>query len=196
MSNNKRGDRVNLSSAELRALCEDAADRGVAKYIRALEGKKRRETDRMLHNTKLLLENYTKFKAYIAQAVQSLSDVEGMEDAAGNMEIMRIFGLREEDTRIQSVQRSVTTMTMLMAHVDRMLEVYKADCEGSTSPAVRRRWYVIERMYLQEKKMTSGQIAAELHLDPRGIREDARLARDDLKALLFGIEAIISGEDE
>lgn len=195
MGSNKRADRVSLSQAEVRALCEEAAEKGVSKYIRALEGRQRRESDRMLHNTKLLLENYTKFKAYIAKAVQSLSDVEGIGEAVQNEDILRIFGLRDEDTRIQSVQRSVATMTLLMAHVDRMLTVYKEDCEGSTSAAVRRRWDVIERMYLREKKMTSGQIAAEFHLDPRGVREDARLAREDLKALLFGIEAIIMGDE-
>lgn len=191
----RAGSGAYLTREEIRALCEASADRGVAKYIKALSAQKKRESDRMLHNTKLLLENYTKFKAYIAKAVQSISDVDEIGEEIKNEDILRIFGLRDEDTRIQSVQRSVATMTLLMAHVDRMLDVYRADCEGSPSVAVQRRWAVIERMYLREKKMNTNQIAAEFRMDPRGIREDAKMAREDLKALLFGIEAILYGED-
>ena len=73
----------------------------------------------MLHNTKLLLENYTKFKAYIAKAVQSLSDVDEIGEEIKNEDILRIFGLWDEDTRIQSVQRSVATMQQLNTHTGR-----------------------------------------------------------------------------
>ena len=182
---------IRLTEQELRKLCEEAADAGVAKYIAGQEREEKARRDGLLHNTRVLLENYRKFKAYIERAVKTLEDVEGVELSERDVDIMRIFGIREGDRKIQSVQRSVTTMTLLMAHVDRMLEVYRASCEGSPSVVERRKWDVIERMYLREKRMTTSHIAAEFNIDPRAIREDAKQARDDIRVLLFGIEAIL-----
>lgn len=182
---------VRLSEEELKAICEEAASRGVKKYIEESDKAERRRNGGLLYNTKVLLENYWKFKTYIEKSVKTLEDAAGLELSERDMDIMRIFGIREDDRKIRSVQRSVTVMTMLMAHVDRMLDVYRASCEGSASVTEQRKWQVIERMYLREKKMSTNQIAAEFSLDPRAIREDARLAREDIKVLLFGIEAII-----
>ena len=182
---------VQLTENEIKAICEEAATRGVKKYIDESEKAESRRSGNLLYNTKVLLENYWKFKAYIEKSVKTLEDVTGVELPEKDIEIMRIFGIVEDDRRINSIQRSVTTMTMLMAHVDRMLDVYRASCKGSASPVEQRKWQVIERMYLREKKMSTNEIAEEFSIDPRAIREDARLAREDIKVLLFGIEAII-----
>ena len=182
---------IRLTEQELRKLCEDAVDAGVAKYITEQERAAKKRRDGLLHNTKVLLENYQKFKAYIERSVKTLEDVEGVELSERDMDIMRIFGIREDDRKIRSVQRSVTTMTLLMAHVDRMLEVYRVSCEGSPSEVERRKWAVIERMYLRENRMTTNQIAEEFKVDLRAIQYDAKQARDDIQVLLFGIEAIL-----
>lgn len=182
---------VQLSEDDIKAICEEAASRGVKKYIDEAEKAEQSRQNGLLYNTKVLLENYWKFKTYIEKSVKTLEDATGVELSERDMGIMRIFGIVEDDRKIHSVQRSVTIMTMLMAHVDRMLEVYKASCEGSSSAVEQRKWQVIERMYLREKRMSTNQIAAEFSLDPRAIREDARMAREDIKVLLFGIEAII-----
>lgn len=188
-----KGERRNviLSEEEIRAICEEAAGQGVKKYIEESAKVERKRNGGLLYNTKVLLENYRKFESYIEKSVKTLEEATGVDLTDRELDIMRIFGIVEDDRRIQSVQRSVTVMTMLMAHVNRMLEVYKASCEGSASVTERRKWQVIERMYLREKKMSTNQIAAEFSIDPRAIREDARLAREDIKVLLFGIEAII-----
>ena len=124
--------------------------------------------------------------------MKSLDDVENYEEYLEHAEIMRIFGLREDDKHIRSVEKSVSIMSLLMAHVDRMLDVYKKSCEGSSSVVVQRRYQVVERMYLREKRMTATQIAEEFNLEPRVIQKDAKMAREDLKVLLFGIDAILS----
>lgn len=182
---------IQLSQEELLKLCEQAADRGVKKYLKAQAEKKENEKNAMRYNVKVLLENYIRFKYYIENAVKSIEDMEGKELGEDGENVMRIFGLRSEDKKIMSVQRSVLTMSMLMAHVDRMLDAYKIACTGSTSVVIQRRWEVIERMYLRENRMTTNQIAEEFNLEPRNIREDAKMAREDLKAQIFGIEAII-----
>ena len=187
----KSGRTIQLTEDEIKAICEEAATRGVKKYIDESEKAERHRSSSLLYNTKVLLENYWKFKAYIEKSVKTLEDATGVELSDRDIDIMRIFGIVEDDRHIHSVQRSVTIMTMLMAHVDRMLDVYRASCEGSASAVEQRKWQVIERVYLREKKMSTNQIAAEFSIDPRAIREDARLAREDIKVLLFGIEAIV-----
>ena len=51
----------------------------------------------------------------------------------------------------------------------------------------------MERLYLRDKKMSTKEIAEEFSLDTRVIQEDAKRAREDMKVLLFGIEALFSG---
>lgn len=153
---------------------------------------KQNRADAIRFNTKILLDNYTKFKLFISESLKSLDDVENYEEYLEHAEIMRIFGLREDDKHIRSIEKSVSIMSLLMAHVDRMLDVYKQSCEGSSSVVVQRRYRVIERMYLREKRMTATQIADEFNLELRVIQKDAKMAREDLRVLLFGIDAILS----
>lgn len=167
-------------------------DRTIKKYTDAVQQQKNEKKEFTYHNTKLLLDNYRRFKLYIEHAVQSLEDICANDSELLNSEIFRIFGMRDEDKKLMSIQKSVTITSMLMEHVDRMLEVYRKSCESSPSIVVQRRWQVVERMYLREQRMTTTQIAEEFNLEPRNIREDAKRAREDLVALFFGIETILS----
>lgn len=183
---------VMLTKEELRRLCEAAADSAVVKHSKAVARQNEARNKGLRYNVKVLLENYIRFKAFIAESVVSLEDAEKHENEALDDEALRIFGIQTGDVKITSLQKSVATMTVIMAHVDRMLSVYRESCESSPSVVMQRRWQVIERMYLREKRMTTNQIADEFHLEPRNIREDAKMAREDLKVLFFGIEAIVT----
>jgi hypothetical protein len=183
---------VMLTVSELRKLCEDAADNAIAKHSKAAARQNEARNKGLRYNVKVLLENYIRFKSFIAESVVSLEDAEKHENEALDEEALRIFGINQGSVKITSLQKSVATMAVIMAHVDRMLAVYRESCKGSPSVVVQRRWQVIERMYLREKRMTTNQIADEFHLEPRNIREDAKMAREDLKVLFFGIEAIVT----
>ena len=191
MGKKDEGRTVRLSEKELRDICEAAADAAVAKRIREEAQAAQRKKDWRLHNTKLLLEKYHYFKDHIERSIESLEEMDGISLPSDASDIFRIFGLRDEDTRIWTVKRSVTKMSLIMAHVDRMLDVYRRECERSQSVAQQRKWLVIERMYLQERRMTTNQIAREMNMEPRAIQYDAKEAREDISVLIFGIEAII-----
>ena len=183
---------VHLTEAELRLLCEEAVDKGVAKYLNDEEAGKKKRQSGLLHNTKVLLENYRKLKAYLEKAESRLEGMIEENYPEYSIEMVEVFGLRINDQRSYTIAKGVATMTIIMNHVDRMLEVYRQDCEGSASPVIQRRWQVLERLYLRDKKMSTKEIAEEFSLDPRVIQEDAKRAREDMKVLLFGIEALFN----
>lgn len=187
-----KGKVIRLTNEELKEIVLDSVKKGIEEGRKEYEIQEEKRRTGLLHNTKVLLENYMKFKLFISEAVKSVEDMNEEEKWMGDeADILRIFGLREDDKKIRSIGKSVAVMTLLMSHVDRMLEVYKKSCEGSTSVVIQRRYQVIERMYLREKKMSTNQIAEEFNLEPRIIQKDAKMAREDLKILLFGIEAIV-----
>jgi len=182
---------VQLTPGEIRQICEEAVDRGIAKYIDSREMNRRKRGSGLLHNTKVLLENYRKLKAYIENAASSLEEIAEDNVPGYYTQALEVFGLTIEDRRSYSVAKGVATTTILMNHVDRMLEVYKEDCRRSTDPVMQRRWEVIDRMYLREQKMSIKDIAQEFYLDPRAVQKDALKAREDLKVLIFGVDGIV-----
>lgn len=180
-----------ITREELLQMCEYAADKAITRHEKAAAKQADMRNRGLLHNVKILLENYTRFKEFIANSVVSLREVGQCKDDGIDDEALQIFGLKREGVKINSLEKSLATMTVLMAHIDRMLAVYKESCLGSPSCVIQRRWKVIEMMYLRDKRLSTNQIAEELHVDPRNIREDAKMAREDLKVLFFGIEALI-----
>ena len=186
---------VRLTEEELRVICEQAVDKGVAKYISDEEAGRRKRQSGLLHNTKVLLENYRKLKTYLEKATSRLEDMVGENYPEYSIEMVEIFGLRIDDQRSYTIAKGVATMTITMGHIDKMLEVYRIDCEGSPSTTIQRRWQVLERLYIRPKKMSTKEIAEEFSLDTRVIQEDAKRAREDMKVLLFGIESLLSDFD-
>lgn len=79
---------------------------------------------------------------------------------------------------------------LLMSHVDKMLQVYKALCMESENPEEMRRWKVLYLRYIDEKKLRVEDIAKLLSVERRTIFRDTGKALEDLAVLLFGIEAI------
>lgn len=81
----------------------------------------------------------------------------------------------------------------IMAHVDRMLEVYKSNCLNSSQDVMHRRWFVIEYMYLEREdaKKTTKEIAEIYQTDISNIQKDAKEARNDLTTLFFGLDAMV-----
>ena len=187
-----KGKEVKLTDEELKQIVQDSVNNAVETFRKEQEAQRKTENDRKLHNTKILLENYQKFKAFLAYSACSLEEITVENNPDCDIELLKIFGLREVDKKSYSLAKSVANTTIIMEHVDRMLEVYRKSCEGSPSIVVQRRWQVVERMYLREQRMTTTQIAEEFNLEPRNIREDAKRAREDLKVLFFGIESIVT----
>lgn len=179
---------VKLSNEELKALCEQA----VENYIDQHERMKKENQSRLLYNTKILLENYRKLKRYVERALTNLEDVIYTNYPDYTIQILEILGLRVEDQKSYAIAKGVAATRILMTHIDRMLGEYRRECEESENPIMQRRWDVISKMYLEDEKMNTKQLAEKYCVDPRVIQEDAKQGREDIKVMFFGIEALVT----
>lgn len=183
---------VRLSQEELKDLCQKAVEDGVAKYINIQNQKKKQEWRGLLFRTRKLLENYTKLKDYAEQAVVTLEQAEEVDETLVNMDVLMKFKLFEDDKTLHRQLRGVNAVKFMMAHVDRMLDVYKSNCLNSSQETMHRRWFVIEYMYLEREdgKKTTKEIAEIYQTDISNIQKDAKEARNDLTTLFFGLDAM------
>ncbi len=192
MGKNNHNRVIRLTEEELKAICEEAVDKGVGKYIseqNKAESKKRRS---LLYNTKKLLENYTKLKDYIENAVSTLEETAEIDASQVNIEVLMGFRLMDSDKKLGSQIRGINAVKMMIAHIDRMLEVYKMDCMNSASEVKKRRWAIIEMMYLdRKKKKNTREIADFYQMELSGIQKEAKMARSDLTILFFGLDAMV-----
>lgn len=184
---------VRLSEEELKELCQKAVEDGVSKYITVQNQKKKQEWRGLLFRTKKLLENYTKLKDYAEQAVVTLEQAEEVDETLVNMDVLMKFKLFEDDKTLHRQLRGVNAVKFIMAHVDRMLEVYKSNCLNSSQEVMHKQWFVIEYMYLEREdaKKTTKEIAEIYQTDISNIQKDAKEARNDLTTLFFGLDAMV-----
>ena len=145
----------------------------------------------MLYKTKVLLEKYTWLKAYAKKSVYTLEQAEQVNDGMADIEVLTKFGIFDNDKTLHNLKRGVITVNMLMTHVDNMLEVYRENCESSASKTKQRQYRVVYNMYLAEEKKTTKEIAEMECEEVRTIQNDAKAAREDLTALIFGLDGIL-----
>ena len=123
----------------------------------------------------------------------TLEQAEEVDETLVNMDVLMKFKLFEDDKTLHRQLRGVNAVKFIMAHVDRMLEVYKSNCLNSSQEVMHRRWFVIEYMYLEREdaKKTTKEIAEIYQTDISNIQKDAKEARNDLTTLFFGLDAMV-----
>ena len=181
---------VQLTPGEIRQICEEAVDRGVAKYIHDEEKQKKRREKKLLYSTKTLLDNYLRLKTYANNAMANLDEIVEETLPEFYTQSLEVFGLTIEDRRSYSIAKSLANTVIILNHVERMLDVYKVECESSPKPTVQRRYQIIDKLYLSSPRMSIKEIADELFMDPRSVQRDAEKAREDLKILIFGADGL------
>lgn len=183
---------VQLSMEELRKICEEAADRGVSRYIDAKKANTEKNKRSLLYSTKRLLENYTKLKDYAEKAVCTIEEAEKIDESITNMDVLYGFHIAGDDRTLHRQLKGINAVKFMLAHVDRMLEVYEKECAASSLDVMHRRWNVISMMYLDRKeKKNTKQIAEFYNMELSTIQKDAKEARNDLTVLFFGLDAMV-----
>lgn len=173
------------------AAAAEAAATAAAKVAeRERKRLQRQQTDKRYHDTKLLIRKYRQLNEYYQNAV---FDEEGAEEADEDFEeIMRIFGVsfRDEKITADSIKRNYLVTRVVMAHVNKMLEVFQTMCERSNRASDKRRWRVLHDLYLSEKPSTAEQIASREKIERRTIYKDIDACLSDLSVLFFGIDGL------
>ena len=187
----KNGKTYSITEAQLEDMIKKASEAGAEAYKKEQSQSTRRKVDRMLYKTKVLLEKYTWLKAYAKNSVYTLEQAEKVNDGMADIEVLTKFGIFDDDKTLHNLNRGVITVNMLMTHVDNMLEVYRENCESSASKTKQRQYRVVYNMYLAEEKKTTKEIAEMECEEVRTIQNDAKAAREDLTALIFGLDGIL-----
>mgnify|MGYP003311489840 CR=1 FL=1 len=180
-----------ITEAQLKTLVKDASAAAVKAYKHENETSAKKKVDRMLYKTKTLLEKYRYLTEYAKNSVYTLEQAEKVDPDLTDIDVLTKFGIFDDDKTLHRLKRGVVTVKMIMAHVDKMLEIYQKDCEASSSRTRQRQYRVIYYMYLAENRMTTREIADMEHEEIRTIQNDAKAAREDLTALIFGIDGIL-----
>lgn len=188
----KSGKTYSITEQQLQDMVKKASEAGIEAYRKEHEETTRKKAGRMLYRTKVLLERYTELNAYANNSVYTLEQAEQVNEGIADLEVLTKFGIFDDDKTLHNLKRSVVTVNMVMAHVNTMLEVYRQTCESSASNVKQRQYRVIERMYLSEKKMNTKDIADLEGEDVRTIQNDAKAAREDLTALIFGLDGVLT----
>lgn len=171
------------------------AEVGAAAAIKAVEREKKKYRkqayDRKYHNTKLLLRNYRRLNEYYRNAVFS---TDGAEEADEDFEeiMMNMGRPKDEEIFVESLQKNYLTTRIIMTHVNKMLDCYKVMCERSNRQDDKRRWRVLEGLYISENYTTAEEIAKQEHIDKRTVYRDVDICAADMTALLFGVSGMDS----
>lgn len=175
-----------LSKDVLDLITEHAAKVAVETYNKQKDREEKEKFDRRLNNTRLLLEHYRDFSDYGDKAIYRIYE-ELDEDVIDIIEMME--GRRsDKDGRVESIEKGVMRTRAIMNHVNAMLKVYKKSCEDSPYPEEKRRYRVVEGLYLKKVPESVQDIAESEGIVERTVYKDVTAACKRLTALIFGID--------
>ena len=168
---------------------EMAIEKGIAMGVQAamdyLEEEDKKQQDRRLHNTKLLLKKYRHLKKHVAGAIDN---VKVAKESAH--EILRSGAGMNDRTYVEGIKKSRERTFIVIQHIDQALRYYRIDCQESGKPEHMRRYRVIMAMYINDEKKTASQIAEEEHIEETTVYKDIRKAINPLSTLIFGIDSV------
>jgi len=187
------GQTYTMTEQQLKTFARMAADEAVKKYTKEEKNAEKRKQDRRLFNMRILLENYRSLNEYANSAIYTVEQLMYSDELTEKeVEMLMKCGLREDDLLIKSVASGAVRVKTLMAQVNKMLNVYRNDCETSSSKIKQRQYRVINSMYLTDHRMTTKEIAEQEGEEIRTIQNDAKAAREDLTPLIFGIDGLLT----
>lgn len=151
------------------------------------EVRRKSRYDRRLRNTKLLLREYRKLKAYCDDAVYSSKQVE--KNAIDILDEMDEFEF-DNEMYIDSIKRSKERTLVIIEHINKMLDMFRYYSEASKKPEDNRRFKVIYDMYISEEESSADDIAERYDIETRTVYRDISNGVETLSALLFGIDGL------
>lgn len=178
-------DIASLPKNILNAITKVATRVAVAEFDRLQRERRAAEKDFRLKNTRLLIKKYRQLKDFVGNAVSDLTQLLDEEDLA-LLEAMGCENLKVN--KVNSIKDRVIFTNTVIGHIETMLSVYKSKCESSPKEEVKRRWRVLDAMYLAEEASTQEVIAEAEHISDRMVYRDIEAAVRDISNLFFGLE--------
>ena len=179
---------VTLQREELDAMMEKAALVGAQVAADALKAAYTEmdleKKNRRLHNTRLLLNHYQEFKAHCTEA-----SFESRHMVSEDEFITHLMQQRDDGMVLESIRRTVERTGMIVAHIDRMVSVFKSFCDRG-GQREKRQYEVLRAYYLSPEKMTVQQLSEMYSVSRRAIYKDLRSGEEKLAVLIFGMDGL------
>ena len=173
-----------LSEEHLNRIVDSAIDKCYRKFEQLHAEAEQERVDKRLFNTRLLLRNYMDLKESVRNAVY-----ERKLEPMGYEELENLMQGRDETVILESIMRSTSRTLGLMERVDVSLAAFKAACE-SGNDIDKRRYDIIQSMYLVKKGMNQGELAVKYGVSQAQISMDLKAAVNKLSVLIFQMEGI------
>lgn len=156
-------------------------------YNREIENQRKKQYDRKLRNTRLLLEHYREFVGLSERAVYEASQCD--EDV---YDILSLMSGRpsEQEMQVESIKKSAMRTTLILEHVRKALEDYETYCKRSKRDEEMRRFRTVCRLYIEEEPWDVQMVAADESIDISTVYKDIKEATRRLTPRIFGIDGL------
>lgn len=169
-----------VTDQQLKSLALQAANEAVSAYRNSQKQTTKSDYAKMRRNTKLVLENYHYLEDHINAGLPAITDADFKYSSVIPKDQLSIYSLMGYHAR--SIR--------MIKHITNMLKFYKYECQHSNDERLRRRYPVINGLYLQRPTRTRADLAVDLVVDRKTIDRDAHQAVRDLSVMFWGADAI------
>lgn len=177
-----------MTEAEIVEMATRAATKAtIATWERQWQITQKERRDSRLWNTKLLLKHYRTLKDYCAKAIY---DHKSAQESQSPLEILESLGVCDRTTYIEAIKGSVGKTQMIMAHVERMIQVYQSYCQTSGKEEDKRRFRILQAAYLNEGVRKMEDICEMESIDRSTYFRDIKECVEMLSALIFGADGL------
>jgi hypothetical protein len=153
-------------------LISKAVKVAIKEYSKEQKSERRRKA---LHNTKMLLKNYDKIKSSIEEAISEASQLEEQSFAYSD----------DEDVYINSIRKSKLKSLIVVAHIDRALDVVAEDYDKK---GVMEKYDAFISCFMHQ--MSYEEAAAQYLSSKTSISRWVNEVTKELSIQLFGVDGV------
>ena len=164
---------------------ENAAKVAIDKVEKERTHQIKRQSNKMLHNTKLLLTTYRELKCNAEESIYGKTQMQ--ESAADILDTM--MNVYDDHIIVDSIRRSATRTAIMVQHIEKMLEIYEMYAKAGNC-IDQRQYDVIYQMYIAPEKSSASKLARKHHCSKETIYKDIHIVIQKLSSLIFGIDGI------
>lgn len=174
----------NPTSNQSNQIDYEAISSAVIKVHEQMKEKERADHKKsQINNVRKLLKNYRSFVICTKEAVFTMNKArETLQDMLDDITLLN------SEMTIESIYRTKERTFIMVAHIKKIMDIYKIMCTSSEDPRALERYNEVFELFLSDKKKTKSvkQLAAELHKDKSTIYDDISRVCEDIAPLMFG----------
>lgn len=140
--------------------------------------------DERMGNVRLLLQNYRKFKTYAQNAICSIKEAKLIL-----ADMMYEVNTLDDELKIESIIRTKERTLVMVAHIEKMMSIYKTWCYSCGEDNAERRCNIIFDRYIVDStvKPSAERLAEKYDIERTTVFNDLNRAYEELGPIMFGI---------